>query len=77
MNGSDLHARIFAVLEAHDSLCMDILEERELLAVALARSLELYGRQAVDGGGTAIQPAGHREAEVVLTSKVLLAEADQ
>jgi len=77
MNASDLHSRVVAVLEAHDSLCMDVPEERELLAAALARSLDGYGHQSATKEGTAIQPAGHREVEVGLTSKVLLAEADQ
>lgn len=77
MNGSDLLARIFAVLEAHDSLCMDILEERELLAAALARSLDGHGHQSAAREGTASQPAGHSEVESVLSSRALLAEADQ
>ena len=77
MDGSYLHGRIVAVLEAHDSLCMDVPEERKLLAAALARSLDGPGHQSATREGTASQPAGHGEAEVVLTSKALLAEADQ
>lgn len=77
MNGNDLQERIVAILEAHDGLSMDVPEERELIAAALARSLDMCDRQSVEKEDAAVRPPGLCQGEVAQTSATPLAESDQ